>query len=72
VTRKTNSRWRLAFRREFSTILSLAPMPFYQNSARKIRRHIITYADVCRANDATTTELENLGFWSERLEKIEV
>jgi len=47
-------------------------MPYQQKLARKLRRHVITYQDVCRANNQVTDELDNLGFWSDRLDKIEV
>ena len=47
-------------------------MPYQQRTPRRIRRHVITYSDVCRANDATIRELDHLGFWSKRLDKVEV
>ena len=47
-------------------------MPHQQQAARKLRRHVITYQDVCRANDQVTAELDRLGFWSERLNKVNV
>jgi hypothetical protein len=47
-------------------------MPHQQQAVRQLRRHVITWRDVCRANNQVTDELANLGFWSDRLEKIEV
>jgi hypothetical protein len=47
-------------------------MPHLQYAARKLRRHVITLGDVCRANNQVTDEMDNLGLWSDRLEKIEV
>jgi hypothetical protein len=47
-------------------------MPYQQYSARQIRRHVITWQDVCRANEQVTGELYKLGFWSDRLNKVQV
>ena len=47
-------------------------MPHAQKFARKLRRHVITWTDVCRANNQVTDELDHLGLWSDRLDKIEV
>ena len=47
-------------------------MPYQQKAARQLRRHVITYQDVCRANDQVTTELDTLGFWGKRLERVQV
>ncbi|MEI7910151.1 MAG: hypothetical protein WCK77_10980 [Verrucomicrobiota bacterium] len=47
-------------------------MPYQQQAARQLRRHVITYQDVCRANVQVTRELDNLGFWSDRLDKVNV
>ena len=47
-------------------------MPHQQRSPRQLRRHVITYQDVCRANRTVVRELENLWFWHRRLEDIDV
>lgn len=47
-------------------------MPYQQYSPRRIRRHVITWQDVCRANDQVTAELTKLGFWSDRLDEVTV
>jgi hypothetical protein len=47
-------------------------MPYAQRSPRKLRRHVITYQDVCRANQQVTRELAAAGFWHDRLEDVEV
>ncbi|MEO5716284.1 MAG: hypothetical protein ABIT37_22585 [Luteolibacter sp.] len=46
-----------------------APQPAHP---RQIRRHVISYQDVCRANLQVTRELEKLGFWSDRLNDVDV
>ena len=47
-------------------------MPHHQYSRRNLRRHVITYNDVCRANDQVTAELAKLGFWNARLNDVQV
>jgi hypothetical protein len=47
-------------------------MPYRQRAARQWRRHLISYADVCRANRAVTRELDKLGLWHRRLDAITV
>ena len=47
-------------------------MPYSPRSPRRIRRHIITHGDVCRANNQVTCEMDALGFWSDRLDTVEV
>ena len=47
-------------------------MPHLQYAARRLRQHVITLQDVCRANNQITDELDNLGLWSDRLDKIVV
>jgi hypothetical protein len=47
-------------------------MPHQQRSPRQLRRHVITYQDVSRANRTVTSELESLGFWHKRLDDIVV
>lgn len=47
-------------------------MPHNQRTPRLLRRHIITPADLGRANRTVTRELETLGFWRPRLDDVEV
>jgi hypothetical protein len=47
-------------------------MPHQQQTTRQLRRHVITYQDVCRANYQVTRELYNLGFWSDQLNNVNV
>ena len=47
-------------------------MPYQQRAVRRVRDHIITYGDVCRAHTRVCEELVRLGFWNDRLEEIQV
>ena len=47
-------------------------MPHQQKVAHKLRRHVITLRDLCRANNQVTDEMDDLGLWSDRLDKVEV
>ena len=47
-------------------------MPHQQSAARQLRRHFITYQDMCRANPTVVRELEALWFWHKRLEAVDV
>jgi hypothetical protein len=47
-------------------------MPYAQRSPRQLRQHVITYQDVCRANQQVTKELIAAGFWHDRLEDVDV
>ena len=47
-------------------------MPHQQKFARKLRRHVITLQDLCRANNQVTDEMDDLGLWSAHLDKVEV
>ena len=47
-------------------------MPYQHRSPRQLRRHVVTFQDVCRANRQVTAELDKLGFWSDRLDHITV
>lgn len=47
-------------------------MPYQQKAPCRLRRHIITYQDVCRANDQTIAEMVKLGLWRESLEDVNV
>jgi len=47
-------------------------MPYQQRAPRDLRRHVITYDDVCRANDQVTRELKRLGFWNDALAGVQV
>ena len=47
-------------------------MPHQQSAARQLRRHVITYQDMCRANRTVVRELETLWFWHKRLEEVDV
>jgi hypothetical protein len=47
-------------------------MPYQRSSTRLLRRHFISYQDLCRANDQVCAELVKLSLWSPRLESVEV
>lgn len=47
-------------------------MPYQQSFPRRLRRHVITYGDVCRANDKVTAEMAKFGFWNDRLDEVTV
>jgi len=47
-------------------------MPFTRTTSRRIGRHIITLSALTRANWQVTNELEALGLWCHRLDKVDV
>ena len=47
-------------------------MPYRKQTARRWRRHFITYSDVCRANRTVTSEMDKLGLWHRRLDDVTV
>ena len=47
-------------------------MPHQQRSPRQLRRHVISYEDVCRSNNQVTRELLKLGFWDDQLNEVQV
>jgi hypothetical protein len=47
-------------------------MPFYQKTARRLRRHIVTLDQLIRTNHQVTREMERLHLWSEDLDEVGV
>ena len=47
-------------------------MPYQRRTRRNLRRHIISWQDLNRANSQVTDELWNLGLWNSRLNKVDV
>ena len=47
-------------------------MPYARKTTRLVRRHIISYDDVCDANFQVTNEMDRLGLWHPRLDDVVV
>lgn len=47
-------------------------MPFSRKSDRRISRHVITLPQLTEANWSVTTEMDQLGLWSPRLDDVDV